>query len=231
MKSAPFQDIFSKKKTPSPKKEKIPDVKIEIDYREKNCMVPTTLKCMGFEVELKELKVADYLVNGIAIERKTVSDFISSMINRRLFNQLDEMQQYENKLLIIEGINEQELYSDYSEGVSANAIRGFLLSIVLKHKIPLILTKDAEDTAKFISVLAKKKKKDAPINPKKKSLNKKEQKQFIIEGFPGIGPTTAKKILEEFKSIKNFVNATEEELEQTLGSKFNSVKKLIEDSY
>ena len=128
MKQAPFLDIFSRKK--SIKKHE-PKIKIEIDYREQNSLVPIKLQTLGFEIEFKELKVADYIIKGIAIERKTVSDFISSMINRRLLSQLEEMQQYENKLLIVEGIYEKELYAENNGGVNANAIRGFLLSIVI----------------------------------------------------------------------------------------------------
>src|SRR4030043_460807 len=131
----PLLDTFSK-----PKKQIIMP-KIIIDYREKNCLVASELMALGFEIEFKELKVADYLVKDIAIERKTVSDFISSMINRRLLKQLEELQQYENKLLIIEGIEEQNLYSDSESkeiGINPNAIRGFLLSILLKYKIPII---------------------------------------------------------------------------------------------
>ncbi len=231
MKQKSIFDIFSKKSSRI-KTETLPKEKIIADYREKNCLVASELIHLGFEIEFKELKVADYLVKDIAIERKTVSDFISSMINRRLLNQLEELQQYPNKLLMIEGIDKQELYSDDNpSGVNANAIRGFLLSILLKYKVPIIFTKNSEDTAKFISILSKKKSKELPLNIKKKSLNKKERLQFIIEGFPGIGPKTAKKLLEEFKTIKNIINTSLEQLQNVLGKKAEIFKKLIEESY
>jgi ERCC4-type nuclease len=222
-------NIFSKgKKT---ERKEAPKPKIIIDYREKNSSVASELIHLGFEVEFKELKVADYLVNHIAIERKTVSDFVSSMINRRIIRQLEELQQYEEKLLLIEGIEEQELYSDDAErGVSSNAIRGFLLSIILKHKIPIIFTKNSEDTAKFIDVLARKKEKESPLNVTKKSLNKKERLQFILEGFPGIGPKTAKKLLEKFKTLRNISNASLEEITEVIGKKAD-VFKLIAEEY
>ena len=223
-------DIFSKKEKKQPKEVLKPT--ILADYREKNCLVASELFRLGINVEFKELKVADYLVNDVAIERKTVSDFISSMINRRLLNQLEELQQYENKLLIVEGIDEQELYSDdNSSGVHSNSVRGFLLSILLKHKVPIIFTKDSEDTAKFISVLAKRKLKELSLNVSKKSLNKKERLQFILESFPGIGPKSAKKLLTKFKTIKNIINASEKELKETLGKKAEIIKKLIESEY
>ena len=194
---------------------------IIIDYREKNSLVISELINLGFEIEFKPLKVGDYLVGDVAIERKTVSDFINSMKNKRLINQLEELQQYENRLLIIEGIDEQELYTDSEEliGVHPNAIRGFLLSILLKHKVPIIFTKDYEDTAKFILILSKKSSKEMSLNITKKALNKKEQMQFIIEGFPGIGPKTAKKLLKEFKTIKNILNTSQEELKEVIGKK------------
>ena len=191
MKQKQIFDIFSKTK----KEKIIPKHKIEIDYRERNCLVPSLLKKLNFEIEIKELKVADYIVKDVAIERKTIDDFISSMINRRLSNQLQELQQYENKLLIIEGFEHQDLYS---QNVNANALRGFILSILLKYKVPIIFTKNQEDTAKFIYILANKQTKEMSLNAKKKTLNKKEQLQFIIESFPGIGPKTAKKLLEKF---------------------------------
>jgi len=213
---------------------KIPKQKITIDYREKNSLVVSELVSLGFEFEFKELKVADYIIRDVAIERKTVSDFITSMKNRRLSKQLEELQQYENRLLIVEGIDEQELYTDSEDwiGMHPNAIRGFLLSILLKHKVPIIFTKNYEDTAKFIAVLAKRKNNnEMPLNVKKKTLSKKEQLQFIIEGFPGIGPKTAKKLLSKFKTIKNIINASEEELREVCGKKTEVLKNLFETYY
>ncbi|MCK5149758.1 hypothetical protein KAJ87_02440 [Candidatus Pacearchaeota archaeon] len=225
-----LHNIFQKRKQIIKKEQ--PKEKIEIDYREKNCLVPSHLKKLGFEIEFKELKVADYIIKNIVIERKTISDFISSMINQRLHKQIKDLQQCENKLLIVEGIEEQELYNEKNgNGVHANAIRGFLLSIILKHKIPLIFTKNPEDTAKFILILSRKKSTEISLNFNKKSLNKKERLQFIIESFPGIGPKTAKKLLEKFKTIKKIINSTQEELKEIAGKKAEIIKKIIEEEY
>ncbi len=227
--SKPIFDIFSSRKT-SPKKEE-PRINIIADYREKNCLVASELAKLGIDVEFKELKVADYIVRETAIERKTVSDFISSMINKRLFRQLEEISQFPNRLLIIEGIEEKELYSDEKQGVQANAIRGFLLSILLKYKVPVIFSKNSQDTARFISVLARKQTKETSLNPTKKALTPKEQKQFILEGFPGIGPTNSKKLLENYKTIKNIINQDENELSKIIGKKAELIKKIIDEEY
>jgi Fanconi anemia group M protein len=222
-------DIFSKKK-PRAIEEK-PKEKIIVDYREKNSLVASYLIKQGFEVEFKELKIGDYIVKNIIIERKTIQDFISSMINHRLINQIEELKQYENKLLIIEGISEKELYSEDDSGINANAIRGFLLSILLKHKIPIIFSKNPEDTAKFINVLSKKKEKEINLNAKKKILSKKEQLQFIVESFPGVGPKKAKKLLEKFGSIQNIILAPTEDLKEILGIQAENIREIIERRY
>ncbi len=229
--SKPLFDIFSKKKSNQEKDRNIPKEKIIIDYREKNSLVASYLIKQGFPVEFRELKIGDYIVQNIIIERKTVSDFISSMLNHRLLNQIEELKQYENKLLIIEGTSEKELYTDDNSGVNSNAIRGFLLSILLKHKIPIIFAKNPEDSAKFINVLSKKKEKEINLNAKKKILNKKEQLQFIIEGFPGVGPKKAKKLLEKFRTIQNITNASAEDLNEILGIQAKNIKEIIERKY
>ncbi len=227
----PLLNIFPKKRTRIIKQSKNSKIKVIVDYREKNSLVPSSLINLGLEVEFRELKVADYIIRNIAIERKTISDFHSSMINKRLLNQLEDLKQYQNPLLIIEGIDSQELYNDEEiNGINPNAIRGFLLSITLKHKIPIIFTKDSKDTARYIQVISKKKEKEISLKPKKRSLNKKEQLQFIIEGFPGIGPLTAKKLLKEFKTIKNILNCSLEDLQKLIGKKAE-IFRLLEDKY
>lgn len=222
-----FLDIFYKSKRISKPKEPI---KITADYREKNSLVPSELISLGLEVEFRELKVADYIVKDVAIERKTVPDFISSMISHRLIRQIESLQQYPNKLLIIEGIEEEELYADKNNGVNANAIRGFLLSILLKYNIPVIYTKNYEDTAKFLWILSRKKEKELPLKAKRKSLNKKEQMQFLLEGFPGIGPKTAKRLLNEFKSLKEIFNASLENIKKIIGKKAE-IFKILDENY
>ena len=223
-----FFDIFAKKERKVKPKEIL---KIDIDYREKNSLVPASLKNLGFEIEFKELKVADYLVNNIAIERKTISDFISSMINKRLLRQLEELQQYPNKLLVIEGFDDGELYNDHeASGINPNAIRGFLLSILLRYKIPVVFSKSPEDTAKFIYVLSRKKEKEMSLKAKKRNLNKKEQIQFILEGFAGIGPSTAKKLLEKFKTLEVIFSASPEKLKELIGKKAD-IFNLLREKY
>jgi Fanconi anemia group M protein len=159
----------------------------------------------------------------------TVSDFLNSMINKRLSRQLEELQQYPSRLLIIEGFEDRELYPE-ENGLNPNAIRGFLLSNLLKYKVPIIFTKNYQDTARFLIVLAKKKEQETGIRAMKKAFSKKEQLQYILEGFPGIGPKTAKKLLKKYKTIKSIANQDLEELKKEIGKKAE-IFKLLEEEY
>lgn len=226
-----IKDIFSKSESTKKNKNLKFREKIIIDYREKNSLVPAELVKLGFELDFKTLKVADYIVKDVAIERKTIFDFLSSMLNKRLVNQLEEISQYKKRLLIIEGYDENEIYDDSAQGINANAVRGFLISILLKYKVPIIFTKNALDTAKFISVISKKSDKTLSLNAKKKSFNKKEQMQYIIESFPGIGPKNSQKLLEKFGSVRNVMNASEEDLKQLIGKKAENITKILEEDY
>ena len=168
----PFLDIFSKSK--ENKQENQEKIKIIADIREKNSLVPSYLAEQDIEVVFQHLKVADFLIGNTAIERKSSSDFISSMINKRLSSQLEEIKQYPNYLLIIEG---NPLDSDFA---NKNAIRGFILSILNNYKVPILYSKDEKETAIYLSLLAKKKEQESGIRASKIPLTKKEKLQYIL---------------------------------------------------
>ncbi len=208
-------------------KSKIKDVKIRIlvDHREKNSLVSSELMKLGMEIEFKQLPVADYLIKNIAVERKTLSDFKSSIINKRIINQLLELKQYPSRLLIIEGLESE---SPYTGIIHENAFRGFVLSVLTDYQVPIIFTLNEKDTAKYLYVLAKKgQKKEYAIRASKTFKSDREQLQFILEGFPGIGPATAKKLILHFKNLRNISNATKEELMNVVGKKSEQIHRLF----
>ena len=222
----PFHNIFSK----SEKKQKIVKQETQTiiaDNREKSSLVISELIALNNKLELKQLEIADYIIGNIAIERKTISDLISSMINKRLFQQLENLKQYENPLLIIEDYQSLNLEDST---LNENAIRGLLLSISLDYKIPIIFTKNTKDTALFLSLLAKKKTSEISLRAKLK-MSASKRLQFILEGFPNIGPKTAKKLLKKYKTIKNIVNVNERDIKLLLGKKANKFLELINKKY
>jgi len=206
---------------------------IIVDKREKNSLVLAGLLERKEEIKIERLEVGDYIIGDIAIERKTMQDFISSMLNKRLLRQLEELKQYPKQLLIVEGIDER--CHDFGK-LNPNAIRGMLLSILFDFNIPIILTKNPEETVEFLILLEKrqkKSKKEISLKAKKKVFNLAQQQEFVLESFPGIGPVTAKTLLKKFKTIKAIINATPRELERAKLSKNKiiTIERIVNSEY
>ncbi|MEK6902867.1 MAG: DEAD/DEAH box helicase [archaeon] len=190
-------------------------------YADNREQASTVMKELSFYpdaiVQAKQLEVGDFVVGpDVVIERKTTEDFLSSLMDGRLFNQLLNMSNaYARPLVILEG-DPQDLFS--MRNIHENAIIGMLSSIALTYRIPLLYTKDAKETAKWVYQIAKReqqgKDKEIRLRLGRKGLTPEEQQQFIMESFPGVGPNAAKGLLTHFGSIHSFVNATTEEMKE-----------------
>lgn len=195
--------------------EKKEDVKIYVDYREKGSPVLKSLSSKGVDIGLETLRVGDFLLSDrTVVEFKNVQDFVSSIIDKRLFEQATKMKAlYENKILIIQG--EESIYA--IRRIHPNAIRGALASLMLNFGLSVIYTKTPEETSGILIALAKREQKE---NDRKfvmhsgKPLTVKQQQEFIVSSFPGIGNTLNKPLLKHFKSVKNVVNAKKSDLKK-----------------
>jgi len=215
--------------------------KIIIDHREPKALIKEIAK--KHEIEIKQLITADFIIQGkdpegkelsIGLERKTKNDFLNSIIDKRIIQQLIYLKDnFTIPLLIIEGTeNMYELRNFHP-----NAIRGMLASITIDYQIPIISTRNFRDTAAFINTIAirlEKPKKLFPLLKKRKPATLKEQQELIIESFPGIGPNLAKSLLKKFKSVKKVINASSERLQKVekIGKKkAQEIKKVIDSDY
>lgn len=220
-----IENIFSKSKVKKAPACPNPNTPIIIDKREAQSLITANLIEQKAKISHEILEIGDYLIGDTIIERKTYKDFLSSISDKRLFTQLKEMKKYPNHFLIIEGFD-----FTYKSNIHPNAIRGIILSITTDYKIPIIYTENSEDTAKFLILTAKRYEKQKPpssIRQTKTYMNSIQQKQFILEGFPGIGPTIAKNLLEEFETLNNIFQATEKELAKTKSFDENKIRKFL----
>ena len=203
-------------------------IAILADHREKGNRIVKELIDLGISVKTEQLTSADYLVSGkVGVELKKVPDFVASIIDGRLLDQARELKNnFEKAVLIIEG--EEDIYS--IRKVHANAIRGMLAALVLDFGIPVLYTKDPKDTAALLAVMAKREQdKNREFSyhaAKPKSI--KEQQEFIVSSLPGMGVQTSRLLLENFKTIKSLVNASEKELISIKGIGEKTVKSLLE---
>jgi len=205
------------------------DIKVIVDHREKGSSVIKELVALGAKIHLEKLDNADYLLSSrVGVEFKTTEDFVNSLIDGRLLQQIRELKEnFERPLVIVEG--EQDIYS--VRNVHPNAIRGALSMIAVSYGVPVLFTKNSKESASFLKIVAKREQEETEefsLHGAKREMKLKDWQEYIIGALPGVGASLAKPLLREFKSVKNVVNASEDELQKV--SKIGKVKaKKIKD--
>ena len=212
------------------------EVKIIVDTRELRSNVVKKLYELGAKIESSQLQVGDFILsNRVCVERKTVKDFLQSIIDGRLFNQISNLSEnFEKPVIIVEGI--EDIYTERM--IHPNAIRGAIASLAIDFRIPIIQTTGEEETALFLYMIASREQLDKKISislrGEKKPLSESLLQEYIVSSFPGVGREIAQNLLKHFKSIKNIVNADIKELKKVdkIGDKkARKIKEIVEKEY
>ncbi len=189
---------------------------IFVDTRELKSGIVEKLKNLGVTVKEIKLEVGDYLISErVVVERKTAKDFVNSIIDGRLFDQARALvENFQRPILLIEGNN------FFERNIHPNAIRGAIASLVMDFGIPIVHTKDLDETAELLATMAKRELKNgklARLREEKKPTTDKELQLYLVEGLPGVGPELARKLLRKFKTVEGVFTANEKELKTVEG--------------
>lgn len=185
---------------------------IAVDFRETASGIVKKLSLQGVTVELKHLEHGDYLINDtVTIERKTGKAFLVSIIDGRLFHQIAVLKRKCCKpLVLIEG---NPFKTDLC--MNDSAIRGAILSIQSVWYIPVVYSRSKEETKQILITLAKQtgvQHEELVLRHGYRPKRLHSKKLFVLQGLPQIGPVLARRLLGHFKSVKNVMNASEEDL-------------------
>ncbi len=206
---------------------------IIIDNREQKLKVIFDQKKDIITYESKQLDIADIVISeDIAIERKEGTDFIASIMDNRLFEQVLRLKDtYADPILILEGLNDKVFENT---GMNIKSIYGALSFISYKLGISVIPTRNIEDTAIVIERIAYREqvKDGTPILSRKapKEMSKDERRSFIIEGLVDIGPKKARALIEKFKTPYQVFKAIKRtEITYTRTGRIKGIKGPLED--
>jgi Fanconi anemia group M protein len=213
------------------------EVKLRIiaDHREVPSGVVEALRGLGVVVEEKQLDVGDFIVSQrVGVERKSVGDFLQSMIDGRLLTQAKLLREtFERPVLILEG---SDIYG--KRDIHPNAIRGALAALALDLGIPVLPSSDGEDTALILVAMARREQteefREVSLRKKLRGLPVPESQRFVVEGLPGISAVLAKRFLEHFKTVEKVMCANEEELKKVHGVgkiKAKRIRELLSTVY
>lgn len=185
--------------------------RVIVDNRERNSeLLDSIVKC-GVDIEIRGVHVGDYVVSDrVCIERKTINDFESSIINGRLFDQIKRLKEnYDFPILILEG--DQDYFR-----LKSNVINGAIASLYIDYGVEVLCTYNADNTGELIAGIARHEQLDHAREPTMKggrrAYTEGQFQQYVIANIPGIGPKLAKALLKHFGSIRNIANANLEEL-------------------
>ncbi|ABU82240.1 ERCC4 domain protein [Ignicoccus hospitalis KIN4/I] len=207
-------------------------LRVYADERERRSGVPEILaKKYGVIVTFKNMPVADYAVSDrVGIERKSVSDFLKSLADGRLFNQARRLKEvYQKPFIIVEGKWDWVEKAERTSKAASPA----LASLVYDFGIGIIYTLTKEDTARVIKFLAEREqgenKRRVPVKLQGKPPigDVRQWQLFLVQCLPGVGPKLAEKLLERFGSVRAVFNASVAELSKVEGLGTNKAQEIV----
>jgi Fanconi anemia group M protein len=164
------------------------------------------------------LDIGDYIASEeVAVERKEAGDFIQSLIDGRLFTQLSALRAaYRRPVLIIEG---EQLIG--LRAVNPQSIYGALASIAIRIQVPIIWTRNTEETANVLYRIAHLEQIGAgrPLRTRTGEMGGSDADvlEFILSGFPGIDTVISRAIFSEFGTLERVFSAQQKDLQKVKG--------------
>lgn len=193
--------------------------RVIVDERERPSGVPEALSKLEVRVYFSRLHVADYVINPeIAVERKALPDFVSSVYDGRLFFQASQLSSaYRKPYLIVEGdINELAKLTK-----NVNSYYGAIASVTLANDLRVIHTANPEQTAAAVAGLAKNSRaRSLPpgsFQTAPKRNDEPQQQLYLISALPGVGVKLARRMLSRFGTPRKIMNLTEAQLAMVQG--------------
>lgn len=225
---------------------------ISVDDRELNSSVVARLKANGVDVKIDRLRTGDFQIgNRILIERKTVRDFVDSLIDGRLLEQASRLVGAAPRcLLLIEG---EGLFE--SNRVHPHALMGALATLSLDFGIPIVSTKNGAETARFLTIALKREEAildelnndtreklessiqeiwndpitQAAAGAKKlrKSPNKEQfMAKSLLIAIPSVDEVLAYRLLDRYGTLAALIWAEEEDIRQVEGITETQVREI-----
>ena len=191
-----------------------------IDSREKEGsklvrLVEQKAKALNIKTEKKWLEIGDYVFNDVCFEAKSTTDFLGSVLSKRMWTQIDNMDRaYATNIVIIYGTIDEAVYNviDNSPSNMPIATRAILLKnkflgalgrIILDMDTKPMWVSSEEEASDIITAVCKMQPMDRPtIKPRiHKRLATDDLRIDVLSTIKGVSETKATSLIEEFGSI------------------------------
>lgn len=192
-------------------------LRVVVDTRELHSPVAHELSKLGVEIIPENLDIGDYILSGdVIVERKTLNDFVNSILDKRLFEQLKTMKQsYSTPVLLLE--REEALQRAFNP----DALYGAISSVLIDFAVPIIWSENAQTSAKYLQTIARReqreRKKLIAIKSGKVPPMPNEQLERVVGNLPDVDAVRAKRLLASYKNLERLFSASEEDLLKVAG--------------
>lgn len=214
--------------------------RVVVDVREFRSSLPSLLHGRSMVIVPCMLTVGDYILSpNICVERKSVSDLISSFKDGRLYNQAETMfQHYKSPMLLVEFDQNKsftlEPFADLSGSLSSVAptnvssdLQSKIVLLTLAFpKLRIIWSSSPYQTAEIFENLKAQEHEPDPIAAVRAGLDRDMQvedqafnrePQDMLAVVPGITPQNIKNIVLETENMREVANMSVAELEPLVG--------------
>ena len=214
--------------------------KLIIDSREKSSLseyIISEASLMNIPTEKQWIEIGDYVFQDVCFEAKSTIDFMQSIINKRLWNQIDNMDRhYEHSIVIIHGsLHEAMKYPKYinmqiSEKLLKNKFYGAIGKITLDTDCKVFWFESPQKAAKVLTTICKMR----PINRNViqpsllKRITTDDLRIDMLCTIKGVSKSKAEKIIKDYGSVMEVGEATIEELSSIDGIGPTIAKKIID---
>jgi len=204
-------------------------MKLIIDSRENSSLTEhVEIEALGLKIDTEKewLEIGDYVFEDVCFEAKSSFDFLQSVINKRIWSQIDNMDRaFDNNNVIIYGTLSNAI-KEYRkrvtdgaygrEGFLHNKFLGAIGKIILDTDCNIILVDNEKMAAKVICAVCKMKPIDRSVYQprliKQKKISTADLRIDILMTIKGISESKAQMLIDEFGSIMEIGESSVKEL-------------------
>ena len=176
---------------------------IIVDHREPAAIKKRLIK-LGMEIKEEQLDIADYVLSDVvACERKTGADLVASIMDNRLFEQIDRLiETYKQHILILEDLPSAFERIEWKK--RKKHVFGALTYIFLRRQLPVVPTSSKGETAILLNRIAswtQEEKADPLIarkSPKKRTL--RDDQIYFLQGLYNTGQKKGEILMNTFNN-------------------------------
>lgn len=214
---------------------------VVVDIREFRSALPSLLHGRNMQIVPCQLTVGDYVLTPeIAVERKSISDLISSFKSGRLFNQAETMlQHYKYPFLLIEFDQNKSFtldpFADLTSSLSnlklpdseTKDLQSKIVLLTLAFpRLKIIWSSSPYQTAQIFEELKKKQEEPDPLKAVRIGLQDEEDEgertfntapQDLLRTIPGVNNKNASRLFLEARDIREVANMELSQLDGLVG--------------